>query len=304
MTGLPCALPASGFRWFRGGLFLTSVFLAFLECTGPSLAGAQLQSRTLVAFDHYVQLTEARMKRDRDQPSKFLYIDSLPASVRRPILTEIYQGGIYLTELQTLDAAGHRLRTPDGWIHHWFAVMYVPGALLSEAVGVLQDYNHYKDFYTPDIIRSRILRHSDDDFLVYTRMQKETPWLTVTLDMDDQVHFFSAGRGRVYCISHSTRVMQVENAGRPDEHVDLPGQGGGYIWDMDSYWRLEQVAGGVIAEWESVAVSRTVPFTLRWLVRPFVRRAIRSTAQAMMVRTRQMIEARERARSHSQKPSP
>lgn len=289
-----CAPPASSVHLVGRALLPASFCLIFLGSTASRLTAAELRSQTLVAFERYVRLTEARMKRDRDQPGKFLYIDSLARSTRNQIMTEIQRGDVYLTELQTRDAAGHRLGAPDGWIHHWFAVMYVRGATVREAVNVIQDYDQYAKFYKPDIVRSRVLRHADNNFLVYVRLQKKTPWLTVSLDMDSDVHYYFAGPRRAYTVSHSTRIMQVEDAGLPDEHTDLPGQGGGYIWAMDSYWRLEQDRGGLIVEWESVALSRNPPLALRWLIRPFVRGAIRSTVRAMLIRTRELIQARNR----------
>jgi hypothetical protein len=286
--------PALGLCPIRRRLWIGLVWLFLLETHVANLPAAQLQSKTLVAFDRYVQRIEARMKRDGEQPSKFLYTDSLPARERNQIMAQIQRGGIYVAEIHSRNVAGRRLRVPDGWVHHWFAVMYIPHATLKQTLGVLQDYNRYRQLFKPEIVRSRVLQHDGNHFLVYVRLQKKTPWLTVTLDMDDDVNYFILGRKRAYMISHSTRVMQVENAGRPDEHDDLPGQGGGYLWAMDSYWRLEQNRGGVIAEWESVGLSRNAPFALAWIIRPFIGGAIRSTVQSMMLRTRSAVQALHR----------
>lgn len=306
MTEGPTASLKSSPPHKRRWIWIAALSLFLLEAGPAKLNAAQLESKTLVAFNRYVQQIEAQMKRDRDEPGKFLYIDSLPVSEKSQIQAQIQRGDVYLAEIHPKNAAGHTLHIPDGWAHHWFAVMYIPGATIEETLGVLEDYNRYQQLYKPEIVRSRILERNGNHFLVYARLQKKTPWLTVTLDMDSDVNYFVSDSKRAYMISHSTRIMQVDNAGRPDEHVDPPGQGSGYLWAMDSYWRLEQKRGGVIAEWESVALSRNPPFALGWIIRPFIRGAVRSTVQSMMLRTRAAIQAlhpqnSKRARLHGRR---
>ncbi len=274
-----------------GGWGSTVGLLLLMGALAPGLAAATLRSQTLLAFVHYVRQIETRMKKDRQQPGKFLAVDSFPAAQRSQVLAEIKRGGIYVEDIHPRNAAGHSLRVPDGWIHDWYAIMEIPHATLAQTLQVLEDYPRYTRLFRPEIVRSQILKRTGNHFLVYARIQKKTPWVTVTEDMDSDVRYVHDGPRRAYMISHSTRVQQVEHAGQPNEHVDMPGQGSGYLWAMDSYWRLKQVKGGVVAEWESVGLSRNVPFALGWIIRPFVRSAIRSTVSGMMQRTRQAVEA-------------
>jgi hypothetical protein len=55
----------------------------------------------------------------------------------------------------------------------------------------------------------------------------------------------------------------------------------GFLWRLNAYWRYEAVPGGVIAECESVSLSRDVPFGLGLVAGPI----IRSTARESMERT-------------------
>jgi hypothetical protein len=48
---------------------------------------------------------------------------------------------------------------------------------------------------------------------------------------------------------------------------------------MNSYWRYEQVEGGVIAEMESVTLSRPIPSAVRFLVDPIVDRVARESIE-------------------------
>jgi len=57
---------------------------------------------------------------------------------------------------------------------------------------------------------------------------------------------------------------------------------------MNSYWRYQQVNGGVIVECESMTLSRSIPFLLEYMIRPL----INSTARESMQRTLQSMRTR------------
>src|SRR5690348_13903390 len=78
---------------------------------------AELRPETNAAFDHYRQLTEARMNDDlRD--GHFLYFDNLPAARRAGIDKLIHQGGFSIEQLHTLED-GRPITVPGGLIHDW-----------------------------------------------------------------------------------------------------------------------------------------------------------------------------------------
>lgn len=264
--------------------------------------GAQLQPKTLDAYERYVRAAEARMKRDDQQPGHLLYIDSLPAADRNQILASLKQGDIYVTDLTTRDQKGNQISAPGGWIHHWLAAMYVPGATIQDARHIGQNYDKYSTYYKPEMTRSRVLRHSDDTYEVYARLQKKTPWVTITLDTYSDVHYYFLGPRRVYTVSHFFRIQQVEDAGTPQEHLDPPGDGSGFLWAMDVYWRYKAVKGGILVESETIALSRGLPFGLGWIVKPFIHRSVIATDKELMNRTRQIIEQAAKEASQSAKP--
>ena len=53
----------------------------------------------------------------------------------------------------------------------------------------------------------------------------------------------------------------------------------GFLWRLNSYWRYEEVDGGVIVECESVTLSRSIPSLVRWMVTPMVRSAARESME-------------------------
>jgi hypothetical protein len=60
------------------------------------------------------------------------------------------------------------------------------------------------------------------------------------------------------------------------------------LWRLNSYWRYEQIATGVLVECESVSLSRTVPAIARSAVRPL----IDQVARGSMERTLAALRAR------------
>jgi hypothetical protein len=273
--------------WIVGSLCDLAAGILVFE--GACAFGAELRPQTLRAFERYVHATEARMERDRRQPGDFLYIDSLAPSDGQSVLAMLRRGGIYVVPIDTRDSDGKVIRAQGGWIHHWLAAMFIPGAGLKQAVKVDQDYDHYKNFYKPDVVRSRLLEHNDDTYKIYLRLERKTPWVAVTLDTYSDVHYVFLDTAHMYSHSYSIRIQQEENVGKPDEHLDPTGDGSGFLWAVDVYWRLEETGGGIMAEWETIALTRTLPFGLGWILKPFVHRAAQETAQEFMVRTRKII---------------
>ena len=68
-----------------------------LHAASPSeLAAAELKPKTLQAFNQYVALAEARMKRHESHPNDFLYIESLPKSEYDSIIKTLRRGDIFV----------------------------------------------------------------------------------------------------------------------------------------------------------------------------------------------------------------
>ena len=102
-------------------LVLASVIVASLEA-------AELQPRTVAAFDRYVRLTEARMSRD----GAFIWVDGLPESQKRVNMAALRRGELVIERVMTRDGE-EKIGVPDGLIHHWLGLVFVPGASLDQA---------------------------------------------------------------------------------------------------------------------------------------------------------------------------
>ncbi len=274
-------------RWSHPHTLRWLVIGAVLASPARAVA-ADLKPRTAEAFARYIQATEARIEKQRCA-GQFLYIDTLSEKQRRQVLEALRRGEVWSDSVETLDAQGHEVTVPDGLVTHWVGAAFFPHTTLDRVLTVVQDYNHYQDFYKPEIVRSRLLRREGDTFQVSSRVQKKTSWASPTFNIETETQYTRLDVSHACSRSTSTRIAQVSNVGSPREVEMTPGHDNGYLWRFNSYWRFEAYQDGVLAEWEAVTLSRDVPFFLRWAIRPFVDRLARGTLQDMLVATRRAV---------------
>jgi len=256
----------------------------------PEVMSADLRPKTVEAFDRYVQLTEARINREVSQTEKFLYLDELPPPRRSEVLAALKRGEIFMERLQTLDASGHTMEAPEAIIHHWLGTVFVPGANLPQTIALVQDYDHHQDIYKPEVVGSRLIGHTGNDFQIYYRLRKKKV-ITVTLNTYHDVHYFPVDSTHWYSRSYSTRIAEVANADTPNEREKPIGHDEGFLWRINSYWKFEEKDGGVYVECESISLTRDIPTGLGWLITPFVTSIPRESLEMTMGSTRAALAA-------------
>lgn len=180
------------------------------------------------------------------------------------------------------------MKVPGGLIHDWVGVVFIPNVSLAQTLAVAQDYGHYQDIYRPEVSRSKLLQRSGDNFKVFLQFYKKS-LVTVVINADFDIDYKRLEPDRVVSDSHSTRIAEVEDAGQAGER-ELPVDGGhGYLWRLDSYWRLEERDGGVYVQLESIGLSRSVPAVFAWLVNPLLRSVPRGALTDMLGATRRFV---------------
>jgi hypothetical protein len=257
-----------------------SGWLAF----SPAAAAVELKSRTVEAFDHYVRLSEARMDTESAAGAPFLWVDRLPQARRGTAYAELKQGKVVIERLETLED-GKPIPVPGGLIHHWIGTVFIPGVTLEQTLALVEDYDHHQDYYRPDVMRSKILRHTGNDFLVTLRFYKKKV-LTSVLDTEHEVHYTLIDRTHASSRSRTTSIREVENPGESDERLRPLGDDRGFLWRMNTYWRFEEKGGGTYVESQSISLTRNIPSGLSWLVRPFVESVPRETLTFTLSTTR------------------
>ena len=238
------------------------------ESSQPAPEPVTLKESTLGAFQKYVDLTEARNEAELQNGTQFLWVDSLPEPERTVAYAEINGGEIKMRRLETLQN-GEKIRCPGGMIHHWVGVGFIPEVKLEDVLRVMEDYDHHSKYYAPDVERSRIESHDDDHFVVFLRFQRHKI-VTVVLDTWHDVHYFHDSKTRAHSRSSATRIAQVENAGKSNEREKPLGDDDGFLWRMETWWRMDEREGGVYVQSEVVSLTRDIPTGLGWLIGPFV----------------------------------
>jgi hypothetical protein len=267
------------------------LFLGMFSPQTPNVLTADLKPETLAAFGRYAQATEARIAKELTRPGAFLYIEGMPEPQRSEALATVRRGEVYMEHLHMRDASGAPIEAPDGLIHHWLGAVFIPGATLREVLDLVQDYDHHQDFYKPEVIRSRIIKHQGNDYKIYYRLRKKKV-ITITLNTDHDVQYFPVDSTHCYSRSVATRIAEVVDADQPDEHEKPIGHDGGFLWRLNSYWRFEEKDQGVYVEVESISLTRDIPTGLGWLIRPFVTSIPRESLLMTLGSTRSAVEAR------------
>lgn len=263
--------------------------VAILLLTSPTSAGAaDLQPHTAAAFDRYVQAIEAGMP----NRSAFLWIDRGEEPARRASHDALAHGERLIAPMDR-DVTGVSREAPDGLIHHWIGTVFVPGATIDSTLALLQDYNRHASIYAPAVSRSTLRSHDGSTFRMHLRFTM-TRILTVVVDTENEAVFERPAPDRASSRIHSTRVAEVENPGTPNERELPVGHDGGYLWRLNTYWRLLQRDGGVYVQCESISLTRDIPFGLGWVVKPFVTSLPKDSLAFTLETTRNALMRSER----------
>ena len=254
-----------------------------------SALGIELREKTLEAFNHYIALTEKRMAGELENPSEFLWIDRQPIKSRDEFYGELLSGAIIVQHLETRENSA-RIPIPGGLVHHWVALVFVPGVTLSEVLAFMQDYNNQQNIYAPDIQRTRLLSRDGDDFKIYMRLYRKAI-VTAVFNAEFDVQYFSLDSSHAYSRSYSTRLAEVVDPGKPTEHEKPVGYDRGFLWRLDTYSNFEEKDGGVYIQEESIALSRPVPVALAWLVNPYLKSIPRDYMTHLLQVTRRALTA-------------
>ncbi len=245
-----------------------ALILAGLFLAPPPIAAAELKRKTIEAFDHYVRLTEARIDTELARGTPFLWVDGLPEARREAAHTQLREGRVMIERLETLDN-GKPIEVSGGLIHYWIGTVFIPGATLAQTLALVEDYDHHHDYYHPDVMRSKLLAHTGNDYRIYLRFYKKKV-LTSVLDTEHEVHYTLVDATRAWSRSRSTHINEVEDAGEADERLKPEGHDRGFLWRIYTYWRFEQKDGGTYVECQSVSLTRNIPTGLGWLISSYV----------------------------------
>jgi hypothetical protein len=238
--------------------------IAVVAASGPA-------PDTLAAWTRYVAAAEARMAREL-QNSRFLAIDAPDrADDRRGMMA----GGFVTSAVDTRDAQGREIDVPGGLVHDWRGDVFIPGATVDRILARLE--REAPPAPPNEVLSSRILDGGPGWNRVGLILQRKKV-ITVVYETEHSVTFRRLQADRAVSTSIATRITELDGYGTPAQRARAPGDDHGFLWRWNAYWRFQQTPGGVVAECESVSLSRSVPLVIRFVAGP----VIESTARESM----------------------
>ena len=272
-------------------------FVVIACLIGLSLAStaAELKQKTTAAFDKYVAATEARINSELLPGGTFLYVDSLPADAMKSSYDNLKNGGV-LVEKRETTGPGLSSDVPDGMVHHWIGIVFIPGVTLAQLLPVVQDYDRRAELYKPEVIASHLISHQGNDYRFVLRLYQKR-FTTVVFNTEYVTHWGEVEPRKVYSHSISTKIAEVKDPDQPDGEEWPVGQGRGYLWRLNTYWRFEEKDGGVYMQCEALSLTRDIPYGLGWLLKPLVTKIPMESLNRALGQTRTAVLEKKKAAS-------
>jgi hypothetical protein len=260
------------------------VFIFYLFCLSLTSTAAELKRETITAFEKYVAATEARINSELHPGGPFLYMDGLPTDTSKIWYDNLRKGEI-LVEKRETTSPGVSSDVPDGMVHHWVGIIFIPGVTLAQLLPIVQDYERRSELYKPEVAASHLISHQGDDYRFFLRLYQKR-FTTVFFNTEYVSHWGKVDPRRVYSHSISTRIAEVKDSDRPDGEEWPVGRGRGYLWRLNTYWRFEEKDGGVYMQCEALSLTRDIPLGLGWLLKPLVTKIPQESLSRALGQTR------------------
>ena len=116
-----------------------------------------------------------------------------------------------------------------------------------------------------------------------------TKVITVVVNTENDARFTRDAPNRASSRIYSTRIAEVEAPGTTSEREKPVGNDGGYLWRLNTYWRVLEREGGAYVQCESISLTRDIPAGFGWLIRPFVTSIPRESLEFTLTTTRKAL---------------
>jgi hypothetical protein len=109
-----------------------------------------LKQQTLESFASYVRDGEAAMEQNL-VVEPFLWSDASPARAQQ----------VHVGEIVAEFWSGRGLvKVPNGLIHDRIGAALIAGATVKDVLALVQNYDHHKNIYKPEVIASKLIRRT------------------------------------------------------------------------------------------------------------------------------------------------
>jgi hypothetical protein len=234
----------------------------------------KLQRRTIEAFDKYIKEADRQFQLTLSGKKPFLWMNTQNEEVRE----QVRRGELVVIKDKENE------KVPGGIIHIWGVLTFITGTTAEDVAKLLQDYDRHKDIY-PSVIDSKLLGKKGNIAKGFLRFRYKKV-ITVVLNTEHESELIKLEKGKYGLRVKSTRIAQVENPGESSEHELPVGQDSGFLWRLNTFWKILQAEGGVFVECQSITLTRSIPIGFGWVIGPFVESIPRDSLRELVDGTR------------------
>jgi hypothetical protein len=265
-------------------LFIGLAVMALLP--GAHAGTLILKPETIESWDDYVQKANERFQQRLAPGNHFLWMDEEADRAER----------VKKNRIVAAPVGPHiPMKVPSGLIHDWIAVAYMPNLTIRDVVPVVRDYARYKEFYSPNVIDSKVIELAPDMGLSKDRfsvvLMNKAFFKKTALDSDYEAAYYRVDEHRIYTISKTCHIREIAEYGAPEQHMLPEDEGSGLIWRLLTVVRFEERDGGLYIEVEAIALSRDIPGAVRLIAEPIVRRVSRDALTTSLKQTEAAVRA-------------
>jgi hypothetical protein len=255
------------------------LFLLLLPLFTGWMRAADLQPKTAEAWTACVSDTEKRISSELASSNGFLALDFQSSDEASKERKEALSGEIPVKQVDRHGECGKGIKITDGMLHHWRGSIFIPGVSLDTVLSQVENPKPEK-IKQEDVLESKVLEKGQDQLKLFLKLQRSKV-VTVRYNTEHLVKYKRNGDSKASSSSIATKIAEIEKDDKNIEREKPQGHDHGYLWKLNSYWRYEQVKGGVLVECESMTLSRSIPSVLEVIIRPI----INSIAKESMRRT-------------------
>jgi hypothetical protein len=225
------------------------------------LHAAELQPETLAAWNAHLKAADSQMEERAAGGHPFLWVEESTDRTDR-----VRRGEVLVAPVVGHGAKG----VPHGLIHDWIGAIFVPGATIDSLRAVVRNYDDYQHVYRPVVTSSRTLACADETQEFRMVWQRKVLFVSAAMQGLYQNHDVMLDLSRGYSVAEAVEIREIEGYGHPDERLLPANTGSGFIWRIRSITRYEERDGGVYLEIEAMALTRDIPVSVAWMVKPVV----------------------------------
>lgn len=178
---------------------------------------------------------------------------------------------------------------PNGLVHHWIGVVFIPGATIEGLLGVVHDHDSYQRVYRPVVTSSRTLACSETSQEFQMVWQRKILFVRAATQGRYRARDVMLDGSRGYSTADTVEVREIADPGHAGQDLLPPDTGNGFLWRIRSLARFEKRDGGVYLELEAIALTRDVPASLAWMVNPVVNRLSVGSLTTTLRQTRDTV---------------